>query len=256
MSSAVQTARLSPSSRCQILRQKATFRRSSAAASGGIVTSASSCRTMAPRTEASASLTPERSVPIPCAIWGRPPPFAPMGAAAALTSSPAEIPRSTRSSETVTKICGASASSSRAITPDSSAARTAFAAALSASVDSYGMAAATNRTPGATSSALAASSVGCGTPEAAPAFRRRFVSRSSSCSAAMRSSTASIVCAPTAPATRSSASLRSRASRSAAAPVTASIRRIPEPMLRSPVMLKPPIWPVARQWVPPHSSKL
>ena len=44
--------------------------------------------------------------------------------------------------------------------------------------------------------------------------------------------------------------------RSAAAPVTASIRRIPEPMLRSPVMTKLPIWPDARQWVPPHSSWL
>ena len=36
----------------------------------------------------------------------------------------------------------------------------------------------------------------------------------------------------------------------------ASMRRIPEPMLRSPVITKPPIWPVARQCVPPHSSKL
>ena len=46
------------------------------------------------------------------------------------------------------------------------------------------------------------------------------------------------------------------ASASAATPVRASMRRIPEPMLRSPVITKPPIWPVARQCVPPHSSKL
>ena len=45
-------------------------------------------------------------------------------------------------------------------------------------------------------------------------------------------------------------------SASAPSPVRASIRRMPEPMLRSPVITKPPIWPVARQWVPPHSSKL
>ena len=36
---------------------------------------------------------------------------------------------------------------------------------------------------------------------------------------------------------------RSRTSASAPSPVTASMRRIPEPMLRSPVIRKPPIWP-------------
>ncbi len=45
-------------------------------------------------------------------------------------------------------------------------------------------------------------------------------------------------------------------SRSAAAPVTASMRRTPEPMLRSPVITKLPTWPLARQCVPPHSSWL
>ena len=45
-------------------------------------------------------------------------------------------------------------------------------------------------------------------------------------------------------------------SASAAAPVTASMRRMPLPMDRSETMMKPPTWPDARQWVPPHSSKL
>ena len=72
----------------------------------------------------------------------------------------------------------------------------------------------------------------------------------------MRSSTASGPRAPTAVAARSSSAKRSSIRRSAAAPVTASMRRIPDPMLRSPVMMKLPICPDARQWVPPHSSWL
>ena len=82
------------------------------------------------------------------------------------------------------------------------------------------------------------------------------MARSSSWSAAIRSSIASGVLAPTAVAARSSTAKRSSIRRSAASPVTASIRRIPEPMLRSPVITKLPIWPDARQWVPPHSSWL
>ncbi len=72
----------------------------------------------------------------------------------------------------------------------------------------------------------------------------------------MRSGTPSTDCAPTAAAARSRASNLSRTRASAATPVTASMRRIPEPMLRSPVIRKPPIWPLARACVPPHSSKL
>ena len=82
------------------------------------------------------------------------------------------------------------------------------------------------------------------------------MSRSSSWSAAIRSSTASSLRAASAVAARSSSSNRCSMRRSAAAPVTASMRRIPEPMLRSPVMMKLPISPDARQWVPPHSSWL
>jgi hypothetical protein len=33
------------------------------------------------------------------------------------------------------------------------------------------------------------------------------------------------------------------------------MRRMPLPMERSPVITKLPIWPVAEQWVPPHSSR-
>ena len=96
-----------------------------------------------------------------------------------------------------------------------------------------------------------------GPPAAAPAFRRRFVSRSSSWSAVIRSSTR--LRRPGADRGDGRArrgAKRSSIRRSAAAPVTASMRRMPEPMLRSPVMMKPPIWPDARQCVPPHSSWL
>ena len=82
------------------------------------------------------------------------------------------------------------------------------------------------------------------------------MSRSSSWSAVIRSSTDSGPRAPTAATVRSTRPKRSSIRRSAAAPVTASMRRMPDPMLRSPVMMKPPIWPDARQCVPPHSSWL
>ena len=128
---------------------------------------------------------------------------------------------------------------------------------FSSSIDAMSPDQPTNAMPGAISSAFEASSPGFGRPPAAaPALSRCFVVRSSSWSAAIRSSTASGVRAPTATAARSSAAKRSSISRSAVSPVTASIRRIPEPMLRSPVMTKVPIWPDARQWVPPHSSWL
>ena len=84
------------------------------------------------RSAASASASPSRRVPLPWAICGRPPPLAPSGPAAALTRSPAAIPRSTRSSETVTKTCGSSASRARAMTPDAERVRgSSLAAALS-----------------------------------------------------------------------------------------------------------------------------
>src|SRR4051794_25790606 len=207
------------------------------------------------RTALSASANPSRLVPIPCAICGRPPPFAPIGSAATLTRSPADSPRSIRSSDTVTQICGASASRNIAMTPLPSSARTSFDAALSASIDSYGSVAITAWAPGATSSARAASSAGFGTP-APPSRARRFASRRSCCSDPIRSGTRSTDWAPTSSATWSSVSRRARMYSSAPAPVSASMRRCPEPMLRSPVITKLPIWPVARQCVPPHSSKL
>ena len=55
---------------------------------------------------------------------------------AAVTRSPAEIPRATRSSETVTNSCGSSASSPSATTPEPSTPLRSRAAALSASIDS------------------------------------------------------------------------------------------------------------------------
>ena len=72
----------------------------------------------------------------------------------------------------------------------------------------------------------------------------------------MRSGTASTDVAPAVSVARSSRSRRARRCESAPAPVSASIRRMPEPMLRSPVITKLPTWPLARQCVPPHSSKL
>ena len=93
-------------------------------------------------------------------------------------------------------------------------------------------------------------------PAAAPALSRRFASRSSSWSAAIRSGPASIVFAPTISAASSRSSRRCARNASAASPVSASIRRTPVPMLRSATITNPPTWPDARQWVPPHSSWL
>ena len=81
---------------------------------------------------ASASGRPSRRVPRPWAMAGRPPPRPSMAGIAAVTRSPAEIPVAARSSETVTKSCGSSASRARATTPDPSARLTSRAAALSA----------------------------------------------------------------------------------------------------------------------------
>ncbi len=72
----------------------------------------------------------------------------------------------------------------------------------------------------------------------------------------MRATSCSAVWAPATAMAASSSRKRSSVRASAASPVTASMRRMPEPMERSPVMMKPPIWPVARQCVPPQSSWL
>ena len=103
MSSAVQAARADSSSRPQILRQNATAAPLAVALSLPAVLSVSAIA-------ARAEPIPSRRVPMPWAISGRPPPRPSMGFIATLTSSPAEMPRSTRSGLTVTKICGASAS--------------------------------------------------------------------------------------------------------------------------------------------------
>ncbi len=143
------------------------------------------------------------------------------------------------------------------MTPEPSTRRRSFAAPFIASTDSYGPAKATRRTPGATSSALVASSPDFGSPlPEAPARSRRFASRSSSWSARIRSGRISAVWAPAASVAAASASTRDRRYASAPAPVSASIRRMPDPMLRSPVITKLPTWPDARQCVPPHSSWL
>ena len=105
-----------------------------------------------------------------------------------VTRSPAEMPRATRSSETVTKSCGSSASSASATTPGAERAAHVAGRGLERVHRFVGPAAAdARRTPGATSCAAAASSPGLGRPAPPPALRRRFVSRSSSWSAATRS---------------------------------------------------------------------
>ena len=211
-----------------------------------------------PRIAPSASARPSRRVPLPWAISGRPPPRPSSGGIAAWTRSPAEMPRATRSSETVTKICGSSASRPSAMTPEPSAPRRSLAAPLSASIESNGRG--RGDEPDARRDLVGARGELAGLGQRRPpppALSRCLVSRSSSWSAAIRSATASTVWAPTASATRSSAvEALAHAGRRPPAPVTASMRRMPEPMLRSPVMTKPPIWPVARQCVPPHSSWL
>ena len=104
--------------------------------------------------------------------------------------------------------------------------------------------------------AAATSSPGFGEPgRRRPPCSRCFVSRSSSWSAAIRSGHrvdglgADGLGRPLERVEPRRARARRRRRRS-----RASIRRMPEPMLRSPVMTKLPIWPVARQCVPPHSS--
>ena len=106
-SSAVQAASASSPSRCQIRRQKAIRPPVRVAARD--------------RRERRLAGRPRR-VPLPWAISGRPPPRPSIAGIAAVTRSPAEIPRATRSSETVTKSCGSSASSASATTPDPSTA--------------------------------------------------------------------------------------------------------------------------------------
>ena len=131
------------------------------------------------RIAASASGRPSRRVPRPWAISGRPPPLARRSPASRpSTRSPAEMPRATRSSDTVTKSCGSSASSASAMTPEPSAPRTSRAAALSSSIESNGQRPRTaSRTPGATSCAAAASSPGLGRPAAGPGLERAASSR-------------------------------------------------------------------------------
>ena len=102
----------------------------------------------------------------------------------------------TRSSETVTNSCGSAASRASATTPEPRARHVAGRGLERMSIESYGSAADTSRTPGATSSAPATSSPGFGSPAAPPALSRRFVSRSSSWRAAIRSGTASSDWAP------------------------------------------------------------
>src|SRR6476469_8075219 len=63
----------------------------------------------AARTAPSASASPSRRVPLPCAISGRPPPRPSIACIASRTRSPAATPRWTRSSLTVTNSCGSSA---------------------------------------------------------------------------------------------------------------------------------------------------
>ena len=110
--------------------------------------------------------SPSRRVPLPWAISGRPPPLPSMRGAAARTRSPAAIPRPTRSSLTVTKSCGSSASRPRAMTPDATSPRRSLAALFSASIEANGPAKATSRTPGCRLDRLAdaARPVGAGPP--------------------------------------------------------------------------------------------
>ena len=167
------------------------------------------------------------------------------------------MPRATRSSLTVTNSCGSSASRPTAITPDGSEPRMSLAKPLSASMDSRSPVQPTNVTPGAISSRLggelarlrAAAGGGAGL-EAALRLAQLVLERGDPLLERLRAR------APTAAAARSRSANRSSISRSAPAPVTASMRRMPEPMLRSPVITKLPIWPDARQCVPPHSSWL
>src|SRR6476646_2817550 len=166
----------------------------------------------AARSAARASSRPARRVPLPWAISGRPPPLPPIAGIAARTRSPAAIPRAMRSSETVTNSWGSSLSRASAMTPLPRASRVSRARPLSASIESAAIGAMTDRMPGVASSARLASSAGRGRPAPPPAFRRRFVSRRSSCRAAIRSSIASTERAPTSAPIRSSVSRRSRIS--------------------------------------------
>ncbi len=123
-------------------------------------------------------------------------------------------------------------------------------------MDANGAASDTYGTP-PTWRAAAASSAALGRPPDAAPDRSRFSSsRTRDWSSSTRDGRASGVWAPAASAARSRVSNCSCIRASAASPVTASTRRMPLPMERSEVMMKPPTCPDARQCVPPQSSKL
>ena len=195
--------------------------------------------------------------PFPWAISGRPPPLPSRAAMAARTRSPAEIPRATRSSETVDeelRLVGVEREGDHARAEDRPD-------VLRGALDGV------DRLPRPRPARRG------GRPARPP---RRRAARS----ARLRHAAAALAQAalrlaelglergdpvehgrrptgrPDGRRPRRASSARSRRWASAPSPVRASIRRMPEPMLRSPVITKLPICPEARQWVPPHSSKL
>ena len=115
-------------------RRPCVFSRCWVALSGAVAQPRSSASRIASRALGSRS----RRVPRAWAISGRPPPRPSITGAPWLTSAPAETPRATRSSLTVTKSCGSSASSASAMTPSPSSARSARAKLCSSFIESNG----------------------------------------------------------------------------------------------------------------------
>ena len=230
-----------------------------AVAAGGARHAEAARAATAARTAAIASPSPSRRVPLPWAISGRPPPRPSMLRHGALDERAGrdatrhEVVADRDEQLRLVRVEPERRSRRSAACPD------VLREALER-VDRLEVAAPRRRTrrPARAPPRFAARSPGFGRPPPAPpALSRCFVvaqlvlERGDPLLERVRRA-----CARRPSAARSSASNRPSISASAAAPVTASMRRIPEPMLRSPVMTKLPICPDARQCVPPHSSWL
>ena len=246
MSSAVQAAERRPLVAVPDAAQERHLRRLAAPAGGAVSRGRRRGRPTAARTAAIASPSPSRRVPLPWAISGRPPPRPSIALTACLderAGGDATRDEVVADRDEQLRLVGIEAERD-------DAARQRAADVLGEAlerVDRLEVERSRPRTrrPGATSSARRGDVArASGGRRRAPAFGGGASSRAARPGArrsAPRPPPADV--RPTASAARSSGANRSSIRRSAAAPVTASMRRIPDPMLRSPVMTKLPIWP-------------
>jgi hypothetical protein len=209
-------------------------------------------RTQSP-TSSSAAGMPAGSLPPAWAMSGRPPPRPPTFSAATLTRSPA-LKRSVRSLVTpAMRLTLPSLSVASSTTPEP----TLFLSWSMVSRSDLGSApssrAASTLTP-STSTVWSARSLPAALASLALSCSSSFSSRASAPPAARPCSSTSAVPPLTSSAMRASRASSSSTQSSARSPATASMRRTPELMPPSEVILNRPMSPTARTWVPPHSS--